>query len=118
MDINGENERRLTNLPGFQSGPSFSPDGKKIAFYGEHNEGWDIFILDLETGKIRNFTNDRVEQYSPVWSADGKWLAYTEGTAENYDIRIRSLDGAKSKLLTRHPKRDSGPAFFAKHLPF
>ncbi len=33
MDANGDNQRRLTNSPGQDSAPAWSPDGQRIAFY-------------------------------------------------------------------------------------
>lgn len=39
IDLDGKNETRLTNKDGFDSGAFFSPDGSRIAFYGESEEG-------------------------------------------------------------------------------
>ncbi|HUP44660.1 MAG TPA: BamA/TamA family outer membrane protein [Thermoanaerobaculia bacterium] len=60
-----------------QLAPSFSPDGKKIAFSGWVGTQPDIFIYDLDTGAVVNITDDRFFDGAPVFSPDGKWLIYS-----------------------------------------
>ncbi|MBT8265492.1 MAG: PD40 domain-containing protein, partial [Bacteroidia bacterium] len=86
MNSDGSNLRRLTNKDGYDSGAQFSPDGKKIAFYGSHNDTWDLFIMDRDGSNVYNLTNDDIECYSPDWSPDGLWLVYTAGSKGNYNL--------------------------------
>ncbi len=60
-----------------QIAPSFSPDGRKIAFSGFVGASADIFIYDLESGIVANITRDRFFDGAPVFSPDGKWLVYS-----------------------------------------
>ena len=60
-----------------QLSPTFSPDGKKIAFSGFVKNHADIFIYDLETQTVTNVTNDAFFDGSPAFSPDGRWLAYS-----------------------------------------
>ena len=46
--------------------PDISPDGKMVAFAGLRNAIGDIFTIDLETGDIKNVTNDAFGDYAPT----------------------------------------------------
>ena len=66
-----------------QLSPSYSPDGKRIAFSGIVNNQSDIYIYDTESGSVTNLTKDRYFDGAPVFSPDGKWLVYSS-TVETY----------------------------------
>jgi Tol biopolymer transport system component len=57
--------------------PTFSPDGKHIAFAAFDGPQPDLFVYDLESGNVTNITNDRFFDGSPVYSPDGKWIIYS-----------------------------------------
>lgn len=110
MNADGSSQRRITNLRGFQAGPVYAPNGKKIAFYGRTNNGLlDIFTMNADGSELENITADSSEDYSPAWSPDGQWLAYTSGNRSNYDIWIIHLESKEKRRLTDHPKRDETP---------
>lgn len=111
LDLNTKKETRLTFKRGFDSGAKFSPDDKKIAFYGrdEITGNYDIFIMNSDGTDIKNLTNDKLQDFSPVWSPDGNWLAFTRGNSENYDIWIINVQTKELRRLTTQPKRDETP---------
>lgn len=111
LDIKSKKETRLTYKRGFDSGAKFSPDNKKIAFYGrdEITGNYDIFIMNSDGSEIENLTNDTLQDFSPCWSPDGKWLAFTRGNSENYDIWIINIQTKELRRLTTQPKRDETP---------
>ncbi|MCA0154536.1 TolB family protein [Winogradskyella vincentii] len=99
-DVNGENVTRLTNKIGYDSGAKFSPNGKKIAFYGMNDKYWDLFIINSDGTSLQNLTNDSIECYSPDWSSDGQWLVYTAGSKGNYNIWKININTKKRIKLT------------------
>src|SRR3954465_13169314 len=52
--------------------PDISPDGKTVAFAGLRNATADIFTIDLDTGEIKDVTNDTFGDYGPTWAPDGR----------------------------------------------
>jgi Tol biopolymer transport system component len=59
-----------------QSAPAWSPDGRTIAFSGNKDGKFDIFLLEVESGTYRNFTNDDLFDGAPTFSPDGSSLAF------------------------------------------
>ena len=73
-------ELKTVDLP---ESPDFSPDGKEIAFAALTGAIGDIFIVNVETGQLRNLTNDQFGDYSPTWSPDGKSILYLARVSGN-----------------------------------
>ena len=111
MNSDGSNVKRLTSKPGYDSGAKFSPDGKKIAFYGIDNNQWDLYIMDSDGSNLYNLTNDSIECYSPNWSPDGKWLVYTAGENGVYNIWKINIESKTRIQLTNTIGRNVGPVW-------
>ncbi len=48
--------------------PTWSPDGRWIAFASDRSGNWDIFLLELETGQLIQLTDDPGDDTEPDWS--------------------------------------------------
>jgi dipeptidyl aminopeptidase/acylaminoacyl peptidase len=62
-----------------QASPTWSPNGKWIAYQSDYDgdEQWDIFLVSPKTGQIVKVTKTReISEENPVWSPDGRYLAY------------------------------------------
>jgi len=91
--------------------PDFSPDGKSIAFAGLQNAIADIFVLDVETGTIKNITNDPFGDYAPTWAPDGQSIIYMARVSGNDKLfRIDLATGKKTQLT--FGTHDDGAAQF------
>ena len=69
MDADGNNLRNLTNNPGSDESPSWSPDGQKIAFQSDPDGGknFEIYVMDADGNNLRNLTNHPAPDYQPDW---------------------------------------------------
>jgi TolB protein len=57
MDINGGNVQRLTTGHDSFGGPSWSPDGKQIAFHSAASGKNEIYLIDLQSRQVQPITN-------------------------------------------------------------
>ena len=71
--------RRLTSTRGGESGPDWSPDGRRIAFSArrEGDEASQLYVIDLGGGESIRVTNISTGARSPRWRPDGKALLFT-----------------------------------------
>src|SRR5205085_2671660 len=91
--------------------PDISPDGKSIVFAGLVNAVGDIFLLDLESGAIKNLTNDPFGDYGPTWAPDGKSIVYLARVSGNDKLFRLDLASGKKTQLT-FGTHDDGTAQF------
>jgi WD40 repeat protein len=75
-----------------QLSPSFSPDGKKVAFSGTKDGKFDIFILDLDSDTITRVTDDDVFDGAPAFSPDGKSLVVVSVVGAGAHAKIFRID--------------------------
>jgi TolB protein len=75
----GGGSKRVTFQGKYNQTPRFSPrsDKPQIAFTGRDERGvFDIFILDVKSGKIDRLTQGKGSNLDPTWSPDGRLVAY------------------------------------------
>ena len=71
MDADGGNLRNLTNNPVYDSGPSWSPDGERIAFASSRNRNehdTNIYVMDADGGNLQKLTKDPEVDNRPDWA--------------------------------------------------
>ena len=56
--------------------PTWSPDGKMIAFSAQVGGVTDLFTYDLESEKLNRLTHDLYADLEPAWSPDGRLIAF------------------------------------------
>jgi tricorn protease len=86
--------RNLTNSPGVaERDPSWSPDGKWIAYFSDANGEYELHLRD-QTGKGEpkafKLTSPQTYYYDPKWSPDSKRLAFRDKTLSVYYLEIES----------------------------
>ena len=92
---------RLTSNTGHDSGPAWSPDGRKIAYDSDAAGRNDIWVMSDTGGKQENLTNSASDDLGPAWSPDGTRIAYTStGVPLNFDIWVMRADGSGKTNLT------------------
>ena len=118
MDADGGNQQNLTNNRAEDVSPSWSPDGKQIAFMSRRDghviDGFptsEIYLMDADGGNPQNLTNDRNDDWYPSWSPDGKQIAFASRRDGNYEIYVMDADGSNPQNLTNNPLNDRGPSW-------
>jgi hypothetical protein len=91
--------------------PDISPDGKQLAFAGLRHAVADIFIIDLETGVIKDLTNDPFGDYAPTWAPDGKSIVYMARISGNDKLFRIDLASSKKTQITFGTHDEGGAQF-------
>ena len=107
MDTDGTNQRKLTNHPEDEDDPSWSPDGKQIAF----ERDWEIYVMDTDGGNLQNLTNNPAEDFHTSWSPGGKRIAFVSDRDGNPEIYVMDTDGQNPQRLTDNPADDHSPSW-------
>jgi hypothetical protein len=69
MRADGTHVRRLTDSPGIDEGPEFSPDGTKIAFSSARDGQQELYVMDADGSNPRRLTDNPARDESPDWQA-------------------------------------------------
>jgi hypothetical protein len=97
--------RRLSEVPfpalGEIATPSFSPDGRRVAFSALAGGFSDLFVYDLERGELRRLTEDAYADLQPAWSPDGNRIAFV---TDRFSTRLDSLDPGAYRLAVVDPE--------------
>jgi len=96
-----------------QLAPAWHPDGRHIAFSGNKNGQFDIFVIDTETLQIENVTNDEIYDSGPVFSPDGRWLFYSAVVGEYDQIFRLDLENPSQRFQETHGESNSKEPVFS-----
>lgn len=89
----GSEPLQLTFRPLMSYGPEWSPDGKRIAFYGqEPGHRWQIYVISADGGRVQKVSPDSAQDRSgPTWSPDGSSILFGSGDFVRNNIQILNL---------------------------
>ena len=99
--MNGKYIKRVTRMPGEERWPSFSPDGRTLAYAGERDGHWSLYESRIVDSDERTFSEATMLQETllkagdrdamhPTFSPDGKHIAYV---ANRESVRVLGSDG-------------------------
>ncbi len=89
--------------------PSWSPDGKKIAYVSFESGNSTIYVQDLGTGSRQVVSNSKGINSAPAFSPDGNRLALSLSKGGNPDIYIMDLGSRTTTQITKHFAIDTEP---------
>jgi len=117
-------ERMLTRITvdeGLQNEPTWSPDGRYIAYSSDRGGKFDIWVQQVNGGDPLQITKGPGHHWQPDWSPDGKYIAYRSEEGEGGIYVVPALGGAgferKIAPFGYYPKwsPDSSQVLFQTH---
>lgn len=84
----GTGHQKMTSREVSESRPTWSPDGQRLAFVSATDEGSEIYIYWLDSGKFARLTQLPASPGSLSWSPDGKQLAFTMNVPEKAPVIV------------------------------
>jgi len=108
--MDGSDPQSVAVNPWKDSYPSWSHDGKKIAFASNREGFFHIYVMDADGTNAVQLTNESVPDYYPAWSPDDKRIAFSrELSQQDQDIYVMDADGSNPTNLTNSPSMDACP---------
>ena len=97
MNADGSNVRQLTDVFGYDGGPFFSPDGKRICWrrFSENGATAEVYSMDIDGGDVRRLTSIGAMSWAPYFHPSGDYLVFTtnkHGFA-NFELYLVRADG-------------------------
>jgi TolB protein len=104
--VDGGRARQVTRLRQVSTRPSWSPDGRQIAFQSDANGGHvEIYSIGLDRRGLRRVTRSRIDTFDPAWSPDGRKIAFSRNGA------IWAIDRSGRERKLTSGKNDAAPVW-------
>ena len=88
---------QLTDGPGYDYQPDWSPDGKNVVYVSYQKDAVELWLLDAASGKTMQLTSSGAVNVEPRWSPDGTRIAFVS-TSYNKRFHIFRADVREGKL--------------------
>ena len=109
MDADGSNQVRLTDSPGYDGGPFFTPDGQHIVWRHFTPDGSqsDIYTMRIDGSNVRRLTDFESMSWAPYFHPSGAYVIFAsnklgfsnfelylvDGRGRHQPIRVTATDG-------------------------
>ncbi len=97
MNADGSNVRRLTTANGYDGGPFFSADGKKITWrrFSESGASAEIFTMNVDGSEQKQITRLNSMSWAPYFHSSGDYIIFstTVGGYSNFELMIVDTEG-------------------------
>jgi Tol biopolymer transport system component len=106
MRADGSEQRRLTTVKGYDGGPFFSPDGKRIVWRRFDEQGLiaDVWTMNLDGSDQRQVTRFGSMSWAPYMHPSGEYLLFSSNKLgfENFEVFMVDIVGAKEPVRVTH----------------
>jgi Tol biopolymer transport system component len=103
MDTDGSNARRLTDWPGYDGGPFFSPDGTRILWRHFNEEGTlaDVYTMKTDGSDRRRLTDFGAMSWAPFFHPSAKYVIFTANKLGFANFELFLVDAAGQREPVR-----------------
>jgi Tol biopolymer transport system component len=103
--------RQLTSSTATNVRPSWSPDGKSIAFQSNRDGPYHIYVMNTDGSNLRQITSGDFDDRHPNWSPDGKTIAVDTGEEIRREIALIDVASKSRTQVTKLGKTAQFPSF-------
>lgn len=116
MRADGSEVKRLTDVPGYDGGPFFSPDGKKICWrrFTEDESQAEVWTMNVDGSDPRQITKLGAMSWAPYFHPSGEYLIFTTNKHgfDNFELYLAAASGQGEPVrVTSTPGFDGLPVF-------
>ncbi len=110
MRTDGSELKRLTDVIGYDGGPFFSPDGKRICWrrFAENGATAEIYTMNVDGSDVQRLTSLNAMSWAPFYHPSGDYLIFATNLLgfANFELYLVDADGKQE------PKRVTGTEGF------
>ena len=116
MDADGSNVKQLTNSPGYDGGPFFSPDNSEVVWrrFNPDGNSAEIWTMDIDGGNQRQLTSDAMVAWGPYFHPSGDYIIYSSNVLghANFELFLIDAEGTNTPVrVTNTDGTDILPVF-------
>ncbi|HXG48340.1 MAG TPA: M28 family peptidase [Methylomirabilota bacterium] len=102
MNADGSGQVRLTHTPGYDGGPFFSPDGRRIIWrrFDERGATADVFTMKTDGSDERRLTDFGAMSWAPYFHPSGAYVIFTANKLgfANFELYLVDAAGAREPV--------------------
>lgn len=116
MNADGSDQKRLTNSPGYDGGPFFSPDGARVIWRRFEENGMiaDVYTMKIDGSNVRKITTFGCMSWAPYFHPSGKYILFASNKLgfSNFEVYMVDAAGEKEPIqITASDGFDGLPVF-------
>lgn len=109
MNSDGSNPTNLTNDPGLDYNPRWSPDRSKILFSSDRDGDYEIYVMNADGTNLVKLTDNTAAEKNADWSPDGTQIVFDSNADGGYDIYVMDADGSNVQNKTNNTVGNTNP---------
>ncbi|MGB2987430.1 MAG: hypothetical protein WBE26_16315 [Phycisphaerae bacterium] len=117
MNADGTNQKRLTDWPGYDGGPFFTPDGKRVVWRHFSEDGMlaDVYTVKLDGSDRRRLTDFKAMSWAPYFHPSGKYCIFTSNKLgfSNFELFIVDALGRHEPVRVTYTEGFDGLPVFS-----
>jgi Tol biopolymer transport system component/imidazolonepropionase-like amidohydrolase len=111
VPIGGGAATRITDEYGDARQPSWSPDGRTIAFQSYRDGTWRIWTVGADGSGLKAVTSGSFDDREPDWSPDGSTIVFSSDRSGNYDLWTLDVATGHVRQVTTNEGNDFFPSW-------
>lgn len=103
MNADGSKVRQLTKNDVFRDFlPRWSPNGEQIVFDSNRDGKRNIYLMDVNSKKVKQLTSHPKADIHPAWSPNGKEILFSSNRSGSFKTYVMSSEGEDVRKIAEH----------------